>query len=93
MFSPKFSRKIVWSIIYNGRAITSVEFNDILARKPKKKILLLLDLAGWGGGAREKHGCSRKFFKHKSCFQDTTRAAEATIKPSPGSRNYFQATF
>ena len=59
----------------------------------KKKILLLLDLAGWGGGAREKHGCSRKFFKHKSCFQDTTRAAEATIKPSPGSRNYFQATF
>lgn len=59
----------------------------------KKKILLLLDLVGWGGGAREKHGCSRKFFKHKSCFQDTTRAAEATIKPSPGSRNYFQATF
>lgn len=59
----------------------------------KKKILLLLDLVGWGGGGREKHGCSRKFFKHKSCFQDTTRAAEATIKPSLGSRNYFQATF
>ena len=48
MFSPKFSRKIVWSIIYNGRAITSVEFNDILARKPKKKNPSLIRFGGVG---------------------------------------------
>lgn len=81
--------KIIWSVIYNGKANTSVPFNYILAHKPKKKKKSLLD---WRGGRRNM-GCNRKFFKRKSCFRVTTRTAEATIKPSPGSRNYFQATF
>lgn len=29
--------KIIWSVIYNGKANTSVPFNYILAHKPKKK--------------------------------------------------------
>lgn len=74
-----------------SQVLNSIIFWHISQKK--KKILLLLDLAGQGGGGREKPSCNRKFFKHKSCFRDTTRTAEATIKPSLGSGNYFQATF
>lgn len=54
IFSFKFVRskgKIVWSIIYNSKAITSVEFNYILAHKPKKKKNPSLIRFGvrWGG--------------------------------------------
>lgn len=70
--------------MYNSKAITSVEFNYILAHKPQKKILIRLGRGTWG--------CNRKFLRHKSCFQGTARAAEATIKPSPAVR-FFQATF
>lgn len=77
------------SIIFNDKVIISVGFNYILAHKQKKK----LSLIRFGEGEGKKHGYNRKFFKHKSCFRDTTRTAEATIKPSLGSGNYFQTTF